>query len=204
MENSDSRTNLKRESLTKQFDLIVAETNLSHPQAFGQQTFNRTSISYWLTGWHSTNASSPSAYSDNSAAAPLAPHASAVPFSSVSSRFATQLSLSTRAAKGELRAAAQLADELQAQALAADAFGRFIGRGAGAAADALAQPLATPLAAVAGGFECYRDSVRAFEAACGRFTDATLAWARLLAASCAAGDAAAPHKIAAACLAVRS
>jgi len=202
MEDSDSRTNLKRQSLNKQFELIVAETNLSHPQAFGQQTFNRTSVSYWLTGWHSTNTSS--SY-DNSAAALPAPRASAVPPSSVSSRYATQLSLATRAAKGELRAVAQLADELQAQALAADAFGRFVGRrGAGAAADALAQPLSTPLAAVVGGFECYRDAVRAYEAACGRFTDATLAWARLLAASCAAGDASAPNKIAAACLAARS
>lgn len=173
-----------KETLQAQFETLVAEVNMSHPSQFGDPRFRRSeAVAAFLSEWWAPSTASASGNSNVSLSGRPAGAASPV----TSARRASLLSLQTRAARGSARAAALLQAELAAVAHTERALARLVG-----GADALSREAAAPLGAGFAHFDCYRAAVSAFEATCGRFTDATLGYAKLLARQCAVagGDAA--------------
>jgi legumain len=192
MEDADAPGHIK-ESLEDQYNAVRNATTLSHVQQYGELNFTADAIGAYLGNFSAAGRGAPAAAGDDNninasshlfsrllrgegraaGAAPAPRRAS----SAVSSRQATLASLHARAARGSPTAAAALQVELRAAAVFARAFA------------------ALPDAPVPGGvptqWQCYRAGNAAVEAACGRYTDLTLQYARRVAGLCeaAAGDA---------------
>ena len=86
-------------------------------------------------------------------------------------------------ARSSARAGALLKAELASVFVAERALARLVG-----GADVLEREAAAPLGAGFSQWGCYRAAVAAFEVACGRFTDSTLGYAKVLAQQCAVAD----------------
>ena len=193
-----------KETLQAQYQTLVLEVNMSHPSQFGDPSFRRSeAVGAFFSNWwagsagDNSNVSRFAAGGDGASSKGGAFYPSPAASPVASARRASLLSLETRAARGSARAAALLQAELAAVARTERALARLVGGN-----DALAREAAAPLVAGFAQYDCYRAAVAAFEAACGRFTDATLGYAKLLARQCAlaGGDAAAvTGRVAAAC-----
>ena len=185
MEDSDSSWHLQ-ESLRKQFDLVQSLTNLSHPQVYGDRTFQTRPVFNFLTGWFSAdNANN----NNNNNLRHTTKHSSmsskskskTQPAVHASSRMATILSLQHRANKGSVAAQAQLRVEILKLNRAEKAFMEFEDVTTASELNEIIESMPHPIITT---WDCYRSAVKAFETNCGKFTDASLAYTKLLAQRC--------------------
>ena len=166
-----------QQSLQDNFVLVQAETNLSHVMQYGDQRFATADpMSAFLTGWFGTSGNGKVWQGRPGHRAP-----SPAGYPTASARLATILSLEARAAAGSKLAPPLLVTERRAMAVAGRAFERLVGPLV-SIEEALEQPLDL---GVGFSWPCYRAGMAAFESSCGRFTDATLELARLVARQCA-------------------
>lgn len=181
MENSDIKKNMGTESLQKQFKVVQQETNKSHVCEFGDMAFDAEDIDQFQGD---VSASPALALAEAVAGKPVRV-IKASEAAAVSSRDAVLAHLRAKEMRAapEAKAAATLAvhAELDARKRADVAFTAMAEATFGKALD-LGAPVASYTAAAQ--WDCYRGLNDAIEAACGRYTDYSLKYARVAYAMC--------------------
>jgi len=182
MEDSDESWHLQ-ETLRKQFDVVKSLTNLSNPQIYGDKRFQSRPVFNFLTGWFSANEefNNKLRHKTQRSSVSSKSKSKTQPVVHASSRMATILSLQHRASKGSVTAKAELSSEVLKLKRAEKAFMKFEDVTTAAELNDIVESSPHPIITT---WECYRSAIKAFEASCGKFTDASLVYTKLLAQRC--------------------
>lgn len=181
MENSDKKKNMGTETLQKQYTVVKALTNKSHVMEFGDMAFDGEDIDQF----QGDVSSSPALAMAEAVAGKPVRVVAANEATTVDSRDAVLAHLRAKEARAapEDKAAATLAvhAELDARKRADVAFTAIAEATFGKALD-LSAPVGTYTSPAQ--WDCYRALNDAVEAACGRYTDYSLKYARVAYAMC--------------------